>query len=424
MKGKISYRNANIFTGGRFVPGGFTIENGRFASVTTGDGGDEELRSNPGTESEVDLRGAYVIPGLVDIHIHGAAGVDFSSLDSDETDGLLRMAGFLVSRGVTSFVPTTMTMDADGYRKVAAVINSAIGTNPTGLHNIFNSYLQAVPGMRMEGPFLSSKYCGAQNPDFIVPANMEMFREINEISGGKLLIMDVAPETEGALEFISEASGKCVISLGHTNATYERAMAGFEAGARHVTHLYNAMSGLHHRNPGLVGAVWDVANKDMALGEPFRKDTDSMVSAEIICDGIHVHESAVRAAFRQMKGKICLVSDALCCMGITTNVGQPKDIYTLSGKSIICRDGAAWLADGTLAGAASDLYADMLKAVSFGIPKEDAIAAATSIPAQIIGNEEVGEIAVGKLANFVICDENLTRKQVYFLGEEFKHAGN
>ena len=403
MKGKISYRNANIFTGGRFVPGGFTIENGRFASVTTGDGGDEELRSNPGTESEVDLRGAYVIPGLVDIHIHGAAGVDFSSLDSDETDGLLRMAGVLVSRGVTSFVPTTMTMDADGYRKVAGVINLI------GLHNTDGF---AVLGMRMEGPFLSKKKCGAQNPDFIVPANMELFREINEISGGKLLIMDVAPETEGALEFISEASGKCVISLGHTNATYEQAMAGFEAGARHVTHLYNAMSGLHHRNPGLVGAAWDRANRE--------KD----VSAEIICDGIHVHESAVRAAFRQMKGKICLVSDALCCMGATTNVGQPKDIYTLSGKSIICRDGAAWLADGTLAGAASDLYADMLKAVSFGIPKEDAIAAATSIPAQNIGNEEVGEIAVGKLANFIICDENLERKQVYFLGEEFKHAGN
>ena len=207
----------------------------------------------------------------------------------------------------------------------------------------------------------------------------------------------MAAELPGAVEFTEKASKLCTVSIAHTDCTYEEATAVFDAGASHLTHLYNAMPGIHHRKPGPIGAGSEREN----------------VVAELICDGQHIHPSAVRMAFKLFPGRICLVSDALRCCGM------PNGQYTLGGQDVFLYGGVAKLADGTLAGSATNLYDCMRKAVEFGIPKEQAILSATLIPAREIGREkEIGSIESGKLADFVVCDEELSLVMVFMGGKQ------
>ena len=209
-------------------------------------------------------------------------------------------------------------------------------------------------------------------------------------------IVDVAAELPGAVDFAAQAAKLCTVSIAHTDCSYEDAAAVFAAGARHLTHLYNAMPGIHHRKPGPIGAASEREN----------------VIAELICDGQHVHPSAVRMAFRLFPGRICLISDALRCCGM------PDGQYTLGGQDVWLENNLARLADGTIAGSATNLYLCMQKAISFGIPMEQAIRSATIIPARQIGREaEIGSIEPGKLADFVVCAPDLTPKAVYLGGE-------
>ena len=209
-------------------------------------------------------------------------------------------------------------------------------------------------------------------------------------------IADIAAELPGAVEFTEKASKLCTVSIAHTDCTYEEASAVFDAGASHLTHLYNAMPGIHHRKPGPIGAGSERGN----------------VVAELISDGYHIHPSAVRMAFRLFPGRICLISDALRCCGM------PDGQYTLGGQDVFLKGGVAKLADGTIAGSAANLYECMQRAVSFGIPAEQAILSATIIPAREIGQDaEIGSIAVGKLADFVVCDAALNRSAVYLGGQ-------
>lgn len=389
------FRNGKIFIDGEFQTGGFLVENGRFRNILTGNSGGE---ADP---NAVDLNGAYVIPGLVDIHIHGAAGEDFSSCDAD---GLMRMAKYLASRGVTSFLPTAMTLPKEDYLWAAENIALIAGEGAASENASGNTVAARILGMRMEGPFLSAKKKGAQNEAFLQKPDAEMFKEISEKSGGRVMIIDVAPEVEGADSFIREvvSSGDAeseiklrpVISVGHSAATYEEAMKAFLLGAGHVTHLFNAMNPFHHREPGIIPAAAE----------------NKAVTAEIISDGIHVHESAVRMAFNLFPDRICIVSDALSCLGV------PDGEYMLSGQKIIKSGGVARLEDGTLAGAASDIYDGMRNAIRFGIPVETAILAASRLPADIIGNKDVGAIEVGRYADFIVCDEKLNLKEVYIGG--------
>ena len=210
-------------------------------------------------------------------------------------------------------------------------------------------------------------------------------------------IVDVAPELPGAAAFTGQAKALCTVSVAHTDADYEEAKAVFQAGATHLTHLYNAMPPIHHRRPGVIGAASEQED----------------VKAELICDGLHVHPSAVRMAFRLFPGRICLVSDSLRCCGM------PDGEYELGGQQVFLSGGVARLSDGTIAGAASDLYTDMRNAVSFGIPAEEAVEAATLRPAREIGRaDEIGSIEVGKLADFVVCDDALVPSAVYIGGEK------
>ena len=371
--------NGWIFADGRFVRGGFSVENGRFAHV---------LEDVPGPAEDLD--GALVIPGLVDIHVHGCAGADFS--DGDYA-GLVRMARHLARRGVTSFAPASMTLPYDALDKA---FHAAARLRREGLADGAR-----LMGIQMEGPFLSREKRGSQNPAYLRLPDWDRFLRLYDAAEGLLRIVDVAPELPGAVEFTRRASEKCRVSVAHTAAGYDQAAAVFDAGATHLTHLFNAMSGIHHRHPGPIGAASEREN----------------VTAELICDGIHVHPSAVRMAFRLFPGRICLISDALRCCGMADGS------YSLGGQETLLSGGGARLTGGTIAGSAADLYQCMRRAVSFGSPREQAVWAATALPARVIGREsETGAIADGRAADFVICGGELEPEAVYLGGKRLEQS--
>lgn len=371
------YKNALIFKSGRgFVPGSFRVENGRFAVVADG---------SP-NEGGIDLEGLKVIPGLIDLHSHGAMGADFSDGDYN---GLKRIAAYLAKQGVTAFAPASMTLPYDVLAKAFATAKQLRNEQPEGLSRLM--------GIQMEGPFFSEKKKGAQNADYLRLPDAKAFKALNDGCGGLVKIADVAPELEGAEEFIREISKISRVSVAHTDADYDAAKMAFAAGARHLTHLFNAMPSIHHRKPSVIGAAAE------------RED----VVAELICDGLHVHPSAVRIAFRLFPGRVCLISDALRC------AGMPDGEYELGGQPVFLKDNIARLADGTIAGSASNLYTCMLNAIAFGIPEDAAITAATLTPARELGCDDcLGSIEDGKLADFVVCSGDLTRRDVYIGGRK------
>jgi len=370
------YKNGYIFVDGKFVHGSFRVENGKFAEI---------LDSVPG-EGGVDLEGAYVIPGLIDVHNHGNSGADFSDGDYES---LKAMAKYLAQNGITSFAPASMTLPYEILAKAYAAGAKLREEKPRGCSRIM--------GIQMEGPFFSEKRKGAQNGDYLRTPDFAAFKKLFEGCGGLVRIADLAPELPGSVEFTREAAKLCTVSVAHTDANYEEAKAVFDAGATHLTHLFNTMPGIHHRKPGVIGAAAENEN----------------VRAELICDGLHIHPSVVRIAFKLFPGRIVLVSDALRCCGM------PDGEYELGGQQVFLQGGIAKLADGTIAGAATNLYQGMLNAIAFGISREEAILSATLNPARALGCEdEIGSIAPGKRADFVLCDEALNRKQVYLAGEQ------
>ena len=371
------FTNALVFFAGRgFAPASFRVEGGVFTEFLPPDA------SEPGA---LELGGARVLPGLIDLHIHGSAGADFS--DGDDA-GLRTMAAFLARNGVTGFAPTSMTLPYAQLKRAFASAKRLHLEAPAGLSRVL--------GVHMEGPFLSGKKKGAQNAAFLKAPDHDAFLELYESCGGLIRIVDLAPELPGAAAFAREASKRCTVSAGHTDADYSQAAAFFDAGARQVTHLFNAMTPFSHRAPGVLGAAAE------------RDD----VSAELICDGLHVHPSAVRLAFRLFPERICLISDALRCCGM------PDGVYTLGGQDVTLSGGEARLANGTLAGSAVTLHECLRRAVAFGVPEEEAIRAATLNPARVLGcAERFGSIDAGKTADFLICDAALHIRDVYLGGE-------
>lgn len=372
----MNYKNAVIFCDDfQFHRGGFSVEDGRFTAVP-----DERADA-------VDLGGAYVIPGLIDIHNHGNSGVDFSDGDYDSD---LLMARYLARNGVTSFAPATLTLPYDVLERAFAAGARLHRDAPEGAARLL--------GAQMEGPFFSAKKKGAQNADYLRLPDFAAFKHLYDACGGLIRIVDIAPELPGAVDFIAQAKALCTVSIAHTDADYEQARAAVEAGVTHLTHTFNAMPPIHHRNPGVIGACSEAEG----------------VRAELICDGLHVHPSSVRMAFKLFGAeRMCLVSDALRCCGM------PDGEYLLGGQKTFLSGSVARLADGTIAGSATNLYRCMRNAVSFGIPAGDAIRAASYNPACAIGMEAlVGSIGVGKYADFVVCDETLALREVYIGGKK------
>ncbi len=369
------FKNANLFLADQgFVHADFCVENGAFTEIAPGGA----------AAGGLDLEGQYVVPGLIDIHTHGNSGADFSD---GEYEGLRKMAGYLAANGVTGFAPASMTLP---YEVLKTAFRTAVrfrGEQPEGC--------AALLGINMEGPFFSEKKKGAQNAAYLRNPDWNAFTALQDAAEGLIRIVDLAPELPGAAEFTEQAAKHCTVSAAHTDASYEEAVRIYEAGATHLTHLFNAMPGIHHRSPGVIGAAAERVQ----------------VYAELICDGQHVHPSAVRMAFSLFPGRICLISDALRCCGM------PDGQYTLGGQEIFLRDGIARLEDGTIAGSAATLWQCLQNAVHFGIPREEAIRSATLNPAKQLGcADRVGSIAVGKQADFVICDAELNRQQVWLRG--------
>lgn len=372
------YKNARIFASDfQFHTGAFEVVDGRFGAVL------------PAfvPAGAVDLNGATVIPGLIDVHNHGNSGADFS--DGDD-EGLRKMARYLAKNGITSFAPASMTLPYEVLEKAFATARRLADEQPEGHARLL--------GIQMEGPYFSEKKKGAQNGEYLKNPDFEGFKKLYDGCSGLIRIADVAPELPGAEAFIRQASKLCTVSVAHTDSDYEHGKMAFSAGATHLTHLYNAMPGIHHRKPGVIPA---------AVENP-------RVRAELICDGLHVHPASVRLAFAMFGGsRMILISDALRCCGM------PDGEYELGGQPVFLAGGVARLADGTLAGSATNLYDCMVNAISFGIPESDAIRAATYNPACAIGAErEVGTIRTGRRADFIVCRADFSGRQVYLGGQK------
>lgn len=341
-------------------------------------------------EDILDAKGGYVLPGFIDVHLHGSAGYDFSK---GEREGLHSIANYLATHGITSFVIASMTQSYDVLKKAYE--------NAVQFHQNAKDDTARLLGINMEGPFFSVEKKGAQSERDLLLPDVKMVKSLNEAANGLLKIVCVAPELPGAMEFIETVSQSCVVSVAHTAANYDIAKEAFEKGAKQVTHLFNGMLPFLHRQPGVVGAAAEHSN----------------VMVELICDGIHIHESAVRAAF-QMFGeeRVILISDSLCACG-----GDKKE-YEFGGHTISVKNGVAVLEDGvTLAGSTTNLYSCVKKAMSFGIRPEAAIRAATYNPAKAVGAlKTVGSIKTGKQADFFICDEYFALKAIYIGGNLVK----
>lgn len=371
------YKNAKIYTEDfRFHLGAFSVENGRFQEV---------LAENVPADA-VDLGGDYVIPGLIDVHSHGNSGADFSDGDME---GLKTMTAYYARNGITSVAPASMTLPYD-------VLDKAFCTAAEYRKTEHPGHARLV-GIQMEGPFFSEKKKGAQNADYLRLPDFEAFKKLQEHCGGLVKIVDVAAELPGAVEFTEKAKELARVSIAHTDATYEEAKAVIDAGATHITHLYNAMPSIHHRKPGVIPAGSENEN----------------VQGELICDGLHVHPASVRLAFKMYPDRIVMISDSLRCCGM------PDGEYTLGGQEITLSGGVARLHDGTIAGSATNLFRCLQNVTSFGIAPETAVRAATWNPAKALRMEnEIGSIAPGKLADFVVCGPDFSRKAVYIGGEK------
>ena len=372
------YKNARIYCGDfQFHMGAFEVKDGKFGAI---------LPENvPG--DAIDLQGATVIPGLVEVHSHGAAGADFSDGDYE---GLKAMARYYGQVGVTSFAPASMTLPYDVLAKAFGNAKRLVEETPEG-HAVLR-------GIQMEGPYFSYKKRGAQNADYLKDPDFEGFRELYESCGGLIRIVDVAPELPGAVEFVEKAKELCTVSVAHTDSDYEHAKAVFDAGATHLTHLYNAMPPIHHRTPGVIPAASENPN----------------VRAELICDGHHIHPASVRLAFAMFPGRMVLVSDSGRCAGL-----EEGTKFDLGGQDAWLRGGVGKLGDGTIACSAANLWQCLNNVLAWGITEEEAIRAATYNPACAIGAEKlVGSIETGKQADFLICSPDYTTRRVFIAGNE------
>lgn len=378
----------------------------------------------------LDGNGAYAIPGLIDLHFHGCVGDDFCDGDKE---AIRRIAEYEASVGVTAIAPATMTLpveELENILKTAVAYKKEYEKNSfctdgkikdedkqaqntqakqesmesesfailkvtTASTKIKNKKRADFVGINMEGPFISPVKKGAQDERNIIPCNEEIAQKFLDASDNLVKFMGIAPEeSDNTISFIKNMKDKVNISLAHTNADYESAKAAFDAGANHAVHLFNAMPAFTHREPGVVGAVSDSEH----------------VMAEIICDGVHIHPSMVRAAFKMMGAeRMIFISDSMRA------TGMPDGQYTLGGLDVKVRGNRATLvSDGALAGSVTNLADCMRTAITkMGIPLETAIACATKNPAISLGiYNERGSISVGKKADIVLLDTNLALKTV------------
>ena len=366
-------KNALVYTEDhKFEKKDVRIEDERIAEIA------ENGQITATDEDVIDGEGMYAIPGLVDIHFHGAVGYDFCQASKEE---LLKIAEYEAKNGVLAICPATMSYNEEILGHV--MDKAADYKEDTGADLV---------GINMEGPFLDPVKKGAHVEEWTTEPDADFVRELNEVSGGRIKLVTLAPNVSGAMEFIRKMQSEVQISLGHTAADYECAAEAMALGAHHVTHLYNAMQPLAHREPGLIGAAAD--------------DPECMV--ELICDGYHIHPSVIRTTFKMFgPERVILISDSMRATGMKNGT------YELGGQEVTVKDRKAVLKDGTLAGSATNLFGCMCKAIEFGVPVDQAIFAATRNPARSIGiYDRTGSVHTGKEADLLLVTENFELKRV------------
>lgn len=371
-------KNCNIIYLDKIEKGSVLIENGKIKEINPSNVNDTEV---------IDAEGLYLSPGFIDVHIHGAGGCD--TMDGT-VESINTIAKTIVEHGTTSFTPTTMTVAAEDIRKSMKVIKKLKEEGTEGAN---------VLGAHLEGPFISPKAIGAQNPNFLLAPSVENYNKIVGDYGDAVVSITMAPEVEGAKELIKYLSDNGVtVSMGHTKATYDEAIEGIKCGACHSTHLYNAMTPFTHREPGVVGATFD---------------TD--ITTETISDGIHISYPALRTAYKQ-KGtdKVLLVSDAMeAC-------GMPDGQYSLGGQDVIVKNGAARLLDGTLAGSVLTLDKAVKNIYSnSNYPLNEVVRMATYNGAKHCHVEDnKGLIKEGYDADLILFNEDIEIQKVFVKGKK------
>jgi len=388
-QGKSTYLyNVRIVTPDTTVKNGWILlSDGRIAAIGKETGSVEHARTLARDCEVIDGQGGYILPGFIDVHVHGGYGHDFMDADAE---GLNAITRFHAQNGTSIMLATTVTASKEDIDQVLTRVQSyrEAGMPYAQLH-----------GVHLEGPYISAKWPGAQNPQFIVPPQPAWLEDWTQRFPGLIKMQTLAPESEGALEYIEALAQQGIVAaLGHTDASYDQVMLAAEHGLSHAVHTFNAMTRLHHREPGTVGAVL----------------TNPAIMAEVIADGHHVHPACIRL-LAQMKGpdNLLLITDAMSAAGL----GNGE--YKLGGLDVIVHGGVARLKEGdSLAGSTLTMIEAFHYAVrETGISIEHASRMASGTPARRLGIEsETGAIEAGKQADVLLLNKELKLERVWIQG--------
>ncbi|KRG09189.1 N-acetylglucosamine-6-phosphate deacetylase [Staphylococcus sp. NAM3COL9] len=378
--------NGRIYTEEEIIERGYIIV--KDDKITDIGNGDYE-----GALVTYDVQGQHVLPGFIDIHMHGGYGED--AMDASY-DGLKHLAESLLSEGTTSFLATTMTQSDENITKA--------------LENIIEYQKQQdvlkaadIVGIHLEGPFISEHKVGAQNPAYVQRPSIEKVQQFQKIADNQIKVITFAPEVEGAHETLEALHEQIRFSIGHTVATFDETNEAVAHGAKHVTHLYNAGTPFEHREPGVFGAAW----------------TNDSLSTELIVDGIHSHPTAIQIAYKQ-KGntRFFLITDAMRAKGM------PDGEYDLGGQNVIVKGSEARLASGALAGSILKMNEGLKNLIQYTGDSLDNLWRVTSLNQAIALNidEKKGSLKVGKDADIVIVDNEITVQTTVKAGEIHKFS--
>jgi N-acetylglucosamine-6-phosphate deacetylase len=386
---KVLIYNARIVTEQDVIDSGAIVFQGEHIEFV-GPSGDipEEHLQTLGREEKIDAEGSWVLPGFIDVHMHGGYGHDFMDANKSSLDAITRFHGM---NGTTCMLATSVTAPKEDISRMVAAANNYI--------NEGMSYAQLL-GVHLEGPFISPRWPGAQNPAYIVPPRLEWMEEWVERYPGVIKMLTLAPETEGALEMIEWCTERGIVAAcGHTDASYGQLEQAVGRGLRHAVHTFNAMKPLHHREPGTVGAVL----------------SDSRISAEIIADGHHVHPACISLLTKvKTEENLILITDA------TAPAGMGDGEYDLGGLQVVVRDGIARVKEGgSLAGSTLtmiDAFSYVVRNIGLSVPEASRLA--SSNPAKLLGIENTtGALRAGLQADILLVDDKLELTKVWVRGQ-------